>query len=164
MQIEFISIDKLIPYASNPRYNQVAVAKVAASIKEFGWQQPIVADSEMVVIAGHTRLLAAKQLKLDKVPVHIAANLTPAQIKAYRIADNRLHEDAVWDNELLAIELSDLKETGFDLELIGFNPRELNQLLNGQDYDNAEEVKEFAATDFENFKHQCPKCGFEWND
>ncbi len=101
MKVELVEITKVIPYARNPRKNEGAVAKVAASIKEFGFRQPIVVAPDMVVIVGHTRLLAAQQLGFKQVPVHIAEGLTDVQIKAYRIADNRTNEEAEWDNELL---------------------------------------------------------------
>src|SRR5580704_8188780 len=104
MHVTLIDTDRLIPYARNPRKNSQAVSKVAASIKEFGFRQPIVVDRDMVVIAGHTRLQAAQQLELTQVPVHIAENLTPNQVKALRIADNRTHEEAEWDTELLPLE------------------------------------------------------------
>ena len=94
MKVEQITTDSLIPYARNPRRNQAAIAKVAASIKEFGFRQPIVVDSEYVVVVGHTRLEAAKILGLNEVPVHVAKDMTPAQAKAYRLADNRTGEDA----------------------------------------------------------------------
>ncbi len=129
MKIEKINIDRLIPYARNPRNNKASVSKVASSIKEYGWQQPIVVDNEMVVIAGHTRLLAAQQLGLNEVPVHIAANLTAEQIKAYRLADNRIAQDSEWDESLLALELAELESLDFDLDLTGFTPNELNDLL-----------------------------------
>jgi DNA modification methylase len=129
MHIELVDIARVIPYARNPRHNQAAIAKVAASIQEFGFRQPIVVDADYVVIVGHTRLLAAQQLGIAKVPVHVAEGLTEAQVKAYRIADNRTHEEAEWDKELLAIELGELDGAGFDLELTGFNPDELDALL-----------------------------------
>ena len=129
LKVEIVPIGDVIPYARNPRRNEHAVAKVAGSIKEFGFRQPIVVDKDMVVIVGHTRLLAAQQLGYKKVPVHIADNLTPAQIKGYRIADNRTNEEAEWDEELLALELGDLKDLDFDLDLTGFDPDELEQLL-----------------------------------
>jgi ParB-like chromosome segregation protein Spo0J len=88
MEVTETEIHKVFPYARNPRRNESAIAKVTASIKEFGWRQPIVVDSEMIVIAGHTRLEAARMLGMDTVPVHIAMGLTDAQIKAYRLADN----------------------------------------------------------------------------
>ncbi len=130
MEIKEINVDQLIPYTRNPRNNKGAVAKVAASIKEFGFRQPIVVDPEMVVVAGHTRLAAAWQLGLGKVPVHVAGNLTDAQIQAYRIMDNRSHEDAEWDDELLGIELADLNDQDFDLDLTGFTASEIEQLMN----------------------------------
>jgi DNA modification methylase len=130
MHVSLTPTLRVIPYARNPRKNQAAVAKVAASIREFGWRQPIVVDSNMVVIVGHTRLLAAQQLGLEAVPVHVAEGLTDAQVKAYRLADNRTHEEAEWDNDLLAIELGALKDANFDLGLTGFDAEELEALLN----------------------------------
>ena len=152
MKIELIAPDKVIPYARNPRQNAQAVAKVAASIKEFGFRQPIVVDQDMVIIAGHTRLLASQQLGLAKVPVHIAEGMTPAQIKAYRLADNRVSQEAEWDNELLAIELGELSDLGFALELTGFDDSELDKLLPGElpaaltDEDSVPEVPETPIT------------------
>lgn len=152
MKVELIEIGRVVPYARNPRRNEMAVAKVAASIKEYGFRQPIVVDEEMVIIAGHTRLMAAQQLGLKKVPVHVATGLTQAQIKAYRLADNRTHEDAEWDEELLAIELGELNELGFDLDLTGFEAVELEKLLDGAaldgltDDDAIPEVPEVAVS------------------
>ena len=139
MQISVELVDRIIPYINNPRRNEASVAKVAASIKEFGWRQPIVVDKNMVVIVGHTRLLAAKQLGYKSVPVHVADNLTEAQIKAYRLADNRTHEDSEWDNELLALELLGLKESDFDLSITGFDNSELEQLLTTENLGLVEE-------------------------
>jgi DNA modification methylase len=124
-----IATEKVVPYARNPRKNEEAVAKVAASIKEFGWRQPIVVDKDYVVIAGHTRLMAARSLELKEVPIHVALDLTEAQVKAYRLADNRVAEEAEWDYDLLKLELEDLGGTGIDLGLLGFNPEELDDLL-----------------------------------
>jgi ParB-like chromosome segregation protein Spo0J len=116
MKIEQWPIDKPQPYARNARkISDLAIEKVARSIKEFGWQQAIVVDGDGVVIAGHTRLLAAKQLGEKKVPVLVASDLTPEQVKAYRLADNRSHEEAEWDLDMLGAELFDLKGLGFDL-------------------------------------------------
>src|SRR5947208_17031303 len=96
------NIERVIPYIRNSRkIPERAIDKVAASIKEFGWRVPIVVDRDGVVICGHTRLLAAKKLGLQHVPVHVADNLTAAQVKAYRLMDNRSHEDTDWDLELL---------------------------------------------------------------
>ena len=112
---------EIIPYEKNPRINNNAVDKTAISIKEFGFQQPIVVDPAGVVIAGHTRLKAAIKLKLDTCPVIVAEGLTDAQIKAYRIADNRTGELATWDDELLLSEIKELDAMGFDVELTGFD-------------------------------------------
>ena len=129
MQVENVDIDSVIPYANNPRNNTDAVDKVAASIQAFGWQQPIVVDENMVVIVGHTRLLAAKKLGLDEVPVQVADKLTAEQAKAYRLADNRTNEYASWDMKMLGIELRDLDDLNFNIELTGFNNIELASLL-----------------------------------
>ena len=129
MNIEIIEIEKVIPYARNPRKNTNAISKVSASLKEFGWQQPIVVDKELVVIAGHTRLESAKLLNMKTVPIHIAKTLTPEQVKAYRLADNRVSQEAEWDDELLKLELGDLSKLNFDLNLTGFDDKELNSLL-----------------------------------
>jgi DNA modification methylase len=125
MQIESVALNKIIPYIRNPRKNDNAVEKVASSIKEFGFRQPIVVDSENVIIAGHTRFEAAKRLGLDLVPVHVADGLTEQQVKAYRIADNRVGQEAEWDYDLLKLELEELDNP----ELTGFDEDELNGIL-----------------------------------
>jgi DNA modification methylase len=123
-------IDKPIPYARNSRkIPERAIDKVAASIKEFGWRQAIVVDKDGVIICGHTRLLAAKKLGLKQVPVHVADNLTPAQVKAYRLMDNRSHEETDWDLDLLGPELEELHGLDFDLELTGFDQHEIDRFL-----------------------------------
>ena len=129
MKVKTVKIENAIPYVRNPRQNKAAIAKVSASLKEFGWQQPIVVDKDMVVIAGHTRLEAARTLGMDKVPVQIAEDLTDAQVKAYRIADNRVSQEAEWDLDLLRLELSDLDNLDYDLLLTGFDDDELNSML-----------------------------------
>jgi len=129
MKVALVDIKRVVPYARNPRKNEAAVAKVVASLKEFGWRQPIVVDSEMVIVVGHTRYLAAQVLGMEKVPVHVAEGLSPSQVKAYRIMDNRSHEDSEWDDSLLALELADLKDEDFDLELTGFDDEELAEKL-----------------------------------
>ena len=111
-------VDEIIPYANNPRRNDKAVNAVAESIKQFGFKQPIVIDDGGVVVCGHTRLKAAKKLGIKTVPCIVAEDLTPEQIKAYRLADNKTAELAEWDMELLPLELDDLQE--FDMTLFGF--------------------------------------------
>jgi DNA modification methylase len=129
MDIQWLLIDDLRPYERNPRRNTKAVGKVADSLKTYGWQQVIVVDTEHTIIAGHTRWLAAKKLKMEKVPVLVAKNLTPEQVKAYRIADNRLSEEAEWDSDLLCQELASLKELEVDLSLTAFSEIELTKIL-----------------------------------
>jgi hypothetical protein len=136
MEVRDLLLDTIIPYARNPRKNDGAVDKVAASIKEFGWRSPIVVDEEMVILAGHTRYKAAKKLGLTEVPVHIAEGLTEAQKKAYRIADNRVAEEAEWDEELLKFELEELGDLDFDMNFLGFDNKELSKLLEDSDQDN----------------------------
>lgn len=121
MNVQQVKIEKVKPYDKNPRKNKAAVDYVANSIKEFGFQQPIVVDKDMVVIAGHTRLKAAKKLKIKEVPVVIADNLTEEQVKAYRLADNKTAEKAEWDFDLLTDELLSLQELDFDMEQFGFD-------------------------------------------
>ena len=121
MKIEMLKLDEIIPYRKNPRVNDVAVEKVASSINEYGFRNPILLDQDNVIIAGHTRYRASKLLDLKEVPVIINTDLTDAQIKAFRIADNRTSEFAEWDTKLLLSEMDDLELEGFDLDLTGFD-------------------------------------------
>jgi ParB-like chromosome segregation protein Spo0J len=130
VQIELWKLEKVKPYERNPRQNDAAVDAVAESIRRFGFRQPIVVDAEGVIVCGHTRYKAAQKLRLAEVPVHVAKDLTPEQIKAYRIADNKTAELADWDFELLPIELAELQCAGFDMSLLAFDDKELAQLLN----------------------------------
>jgi site-specific DNA-methyltransferase (adenine-specific) len=130
MQIKEVAVDKLIPYAKNSRTHSVEqVAQIAASIKEFGFRNPILVDG-VGIIAGHGRLLAAQKLGLDKVPTIDCSDMTASQKKAYIIADNKLAMNAGWDNQFLTLELKDLEDEGFDLSLTGFDDKELEALLN----------------------------------
>jgi DNA modification methylase len=128
MKIKNTNINDIKPYDKNPRNNANSIDKVADSIAEFGFRQPIVVDEDMIVLAGHTRLLASKQLGLKKVPVHIAEGLTNAQKKAYRIMDNKSSEDSEWDQELLNLEIKDLIEDNYDLNMTGFTPEQIEAL------------------------------------
>jgi len=144
MNVELVPIDSIIPYARNPRRNAAAVNKVAASIQEFGWRVPIVIDQANVIVCGHTRHLAARKLGLEYIAVHRATGLTPAQIKAYRLMDNRSHQDSTWDDELLGLELEDLQALDYDLSLTGFEVEELGDLLREPlDPEIAEEEADF---------------------
>lgn len=130
MQIEQISVDKLIPYVNNARtHSDAQVAQIAASIKEFGFNNPILISDDGTVIAGHGRLMAARKLGLTDVPCVKLDHLTPTQRKAYVIADNQLAMNAGWNDELLTIELNELLADDFALELLGFDPEELKRLM-----------------------------------
>lgn len=131
MQITEVKVEALIPYAKNSRtHDDAQVAQIAASIKEFGWTNPILVDGDKGIIAGHGRLMAARKLGMTKVPVIELKGMTEAQKKAYVIADNKLAMNAGWDNEFLTLELKDLEDEGFDLSLTGFDDKELDALLN----------------------------------
>ena len=129
MLIELRPLEEVKPYKNNPRQNDDAVEAVAASIREFGFRQPIVVDDEGVIVCGHTRFKAAQEMGLEKIPVHVAKDLTPEQIKAYRIADNKTADLAEWDYDLLPIELGKLQACDYDLGLLGFDAEELAKLL-----------------------------------
>jgi DNA modification methylase len=131
MQITEVKVEALIPYAKNSRtHDDAQVAQIAASIKEFGWTNPILVDGEKGIIAGHGRLMAARKLGMTQVPVIELKGMTEAQKKAYVIADNKLAMNAGWDNDFLTLELKDLEAEGFDLALTGFDDKELDALLN----------------------------------
>ena len=158
MQVEMRPINDLIPFEKNPRKNQ-KVGKIAQSIKEYGFTQPIVVDEDDVVIIGHTRLMASKELGLKKVPV-LKQKLTEEQTKALRIADNRLNEDSEWDYFLLGDELKELLNLKFDLELTGFEKTELENLL---DFDTENEDLEFNDLVVEQDKYT-KSIVFSWED
>ncbi|MFO8013982.1 MAG: ParB N-terminal domain-containing protein, partial [Phycisphaerae bacterium] len=130
MKVEMREVESLQPYEQNPRQNTDAVDAVAKSIAEFGFRQPLVVTPEGLIIIGHTRWMAARQMGLARVPVHVAKGLSDAQIRALRIADNATGEIATWDYDLLPIELTALRDAEFDLGLIGFDDEELAGLLN----------------------------------
>ncbi len=129
VNIELRPLAEIKPYEKNPRINDAAVDAVAESIRRFGFRQPIVVDADGVIVCGHTRYRAAQKLGLTEVPVHVATDLTPEQIRAYRIADNKTAELAEWNLELLPIELAELKDAGIDWSLLGFDGDELARLL-----------------------------------
>jgi hypothetical protein len=136
-------IEKLKPYERNARtHSPEQVAKIAQSIEEFGFTNPILVDGDAGIIAGHGRLMAAKRLGLETVPIIELTHLSEAQKRAYVLADNRLAEDAGWDEEMLAAELAALREMELDLELTGFSDEEIDDLLSAEteDFDTEEEV------------------------
>jgi len=161
MQIEIVDINKILPYINNPRKN-LNIDKVASSIKEFGFQQPIVVDKNYTIVVGHTRFEAAKKLGLKEVPVQVA-DLTDNQAKAYRIADNKVAQDNYWDFEKLQIELDSILENNYELINTGFDSDELDNLLNknSKNNDNLKD-SEINESDLKGSK-QCPSCGYEFD-
>ena len=159
MKIIEVDIDTIIKYARNPRRNQNAIGKVAASIREFGFRQPLVIDPENVVVAGHTRLEAARMLGLRKVPVHVATGLTPQQIKAFRLADNRTADDAEWDRELLKLELEEITDT----ETTGFESEEVEEIIRELVFNPTDEEDQPDLGVIDPKYVSCPHCGKEFN-
>jgi DNA modification methylase len=129
MQVQLRDIRTIKPYENNPRFNDAAVDAVAKSSKEFGFRQPIVVDEEGVIIVGHTRYKAALKLEMKKVPVHVAKGLSPAQARAYRLADNQTATMSQWDEQRLPLELAELQEMDFDLDLTGFSAEDIMRYL-----------------------------------
>ncbi len=130
MLVEMWDIDRVRPYEGNPRViSDAAIKKVAASLKKFGWRQPLVVDAAGIIIVGHTRRLAAKSLGWSKAPVHVATDLAPDQVRAYRLADNRVGEETDWLNDKLRVEFEALQGEGFDLDITGFDPGEIDSIL-----------------------------------
>ncbi|MBN4664701.1 site-specific DNA-methyltransferase [Pandoraea nosoerga] len=148
LNVEYRKVETLIPYARNPRtHTEAQIAKIAASIVEYGWTNPILVDGGNGIIAGHGRLAAARKLGLAEVPVIELAHLSTAQKRAYVIADNRLALDAGWDEEMLALELAELSEAGYELALTGFEGAELRDLLASAEVPDAGEQQDDAADD-----------------
>lgn len=128
MKVKQVPIKDITPYANNPRKNDRSLPKVKASIKEFGFKQPIVVDKENVIIVGHTRYHASLDLGFAKVPVIVASDLTNAQVKAYRIADNKVSQDSEWDIDLLKLELGEIDKSNIDVDITGFSKAEIESL------------------------------------
>ena len=129
LTVESWPLERLIPYARNPRRNEGAVDQMCAAIREFGFRIPVVAKSDGTVVDGHLRLKAAQRLGLPQIPVALADGLSEAQIKAFRLLANRSASWAAWDDDLLKLELNDLEEAGYDLGLTGFDAGELRSLM-----------------------------------
>ena len=153
MQVIQKDINEVTPYENNPRRNDEAVKYVAESIKEFGFKVPIVIDKNNIIVAGHTRYKAAKELNLKTIPCVIADDLTDEQIKAYRLADNKVAEKSQWDFELLASELDELCD--FDMSSFGFLTDELVLDVNDEDFLQDTEVTKSK----EPKTVECPHCG-----
>ena len=172
MQIQQVPLASIIPYPNNARTHGTAqIELLAGSIQEFGFDQPIVLDSNNVIVKGHGRYQAAKRLGLETVPAIVVEDLSPAQVRASRIADNRIAELSNWDRELLESEIDILIEDGFDVSLLGFGDED-DMSLPGEVGGDTRTVglepmdsstKEINTDDFK-LDHECPRCGFEFND
>src|SRR6516165_6364542 len=142
-RIEIWPVARLVPYAKNARtHSPEQVAQIAASIVEFGFNAPILVDSNAGIVAGHGRLLAARKLNLAEVPVVVLDHLSETQRRAYILADNKLALNAGWDEKVLAAELRDLEDGGVDLALVGFSDEELEDLLAGDEPQSSPNVEE----------------------
>ena len=158
------AIERLTPYARNARtHSDAQVAQLAASIREWGWTTPILVSPNGGVIAGHGRLLAARQLGMVNVPVIVAEGWSEPKTRAYVLADNQLALQAGWDSELLALELGELGELGFDLDLTGFSEGEIAALTPSVQPEQESSAKEIDADGFL-LGHRCPRCGMEFDD
>lgn len=157
MKIEEIKVSELKPYENNPRIiPEEAVERVAASIREFGFKVPLVIDKDNVIVTGHTRLKAAQRLGLATVPCVRAAELTPEQVRAFRLADNKTGEFSRWDDSKLLEELGGIQD--IDMEDFGF----VGDPMDGDD-DGAGAPGEFTEYgEDDEAKHRCPRCGYEW--
>lgn len=166
MHVTLWPIDRLCPYDGNPRaIDQAAIDKVATSLRTFGWRQPIVVDADGIIIAGHVRCAAARQLGMVEVPVHVAEGMTPDQARAYRLADNRTSDETEWDHDQLRKELAAMAP--LDLAAVtGFDQTELDRLLAEVVVDDAPPESATQEVDVETFDlpHTCPRCGFQFKD
>ena len=165
MTIKDIEISKIKPYENNPRKNDDAVNAVAESIRQFGWKQPIVIDKGGVIVAGHTRYKAAQKLGCKTVPCVMADDLSEEQVKAYRLADNKVAELAYWDfgkldEELAGIADIDMDDFGFDIDSFDIPAKENSS----EEMSENNENREFDLEDFgdDKFEHVCPRCGFKF--
>jgi ParB-like chromosome segregation protein Spo0J len=162
-KIEQWPIDKLIPYARNSRtHSEDQIAQIAASIKEFGFTNPVLIDGGGGIIAGHGRVLAARKLDITKVPCIKLEHLTDTQKRAYVIADNKLALSAGWDYEMLRIEIQELEDK-FQLDIVGFSTFEIGDILGLNEMEQKPTTGEINPNEF-NMDHKCPKCGFEFDE
>ena len=166
MKIESLPIELLIPYARNSRtHSDAQIAQVAASIREFGFTNPVLIDAKDGIIAGHGRVMAARKLGLEKVPCIRLAHLSETQKRAYIIADNKLALNAGWDEEMLGLELAELREADFDLDVLGFDNFAIEQFLNPPERNDEAPESSGGEIDVDGMHMECacPKCGFEFD-
>ena len=158
------SVASLIPYARNARtHSDAQVAQIAASIREWGWTNPVLIDETGGIIAGHGRVMAARKLKIEEVPCIVATGWTDAQKRAYVLADNQLAQNADWDMDVLKVEIGELQDIGFDVDLIGFSADELGRLMFNADFapgslDEQGKLDELAPKIV-----NCPHCGEDFD-
>lgn len=163
-QIKHFSVDKLIPYAANSRtHSDEQVTQIAASIKEFGFTNPILVNGEGTIIAGHGRLMAAKKLGLKDVPAIVLDHLSKAQQKALVIADNQLALNAGWNMDMLKAEIEGLNFEGFDLDLLGFSDHELQAFLSDPMFEPGTEDDQGKLDQLDPKMVKCPKCSHEFD-
>ena len=163
IQVIDVPVEDLIPFAMNSRtHSDAQVAQIAASIKEFGWTNPVLIDGDKGVIAGHGRLLAARKLGMDTVPCIELSHLTDMQKRAYVIADNKLALNAGWDEQMLALEFSELQGMDFDLALTGFKAEEI-QALQPPDFEPGTEDDQGKLDQLDPKYIACPHCGKEFD-
>ena len=164
LKIEYISTDELIPYYANSRtHSESQVKQIAASIREFGFTNPILIDEKGTIIAGHGRLVAAELLNIDEVPTITLNGLTDIQRKAYVIADNKLALNSGWDIDILGNELKGLEEFDFNLDVIGFDEEELKVFLEGLSFEPATEDDQGKLDELDPKYIDCPHCGKEFD-
>lgn len=166
LKIEYKDIDSLIPFSNNARtHSDDQVAQIAASIKQYGFRNPILIDENNGVLAGHGRLLASRKLGLKKVPCVVSEGMSEAQKRAYILADNKIAANSGWDIQMLQGELEFLKETdsNFDFDSIGFNDKELEEITMGGMIEDGDS-DDFESVEESELKHKCPRCGFEFDD
>lgn len=164
IEIQYKATEDLIPYARNSRtHSAEQVAQIAASIREFGWTNPVLIDGENGIIAGHGRVLAAHKLGETQVPTIELSHMSDTQKRAYIIADNKLALNAGWDNEMLALEINDLKDAGYDLGLIGFSLDEIDLISKEINFDPATEEEQGKLDELDPKYIACPHCGKEFD-
>lgn len=165
LQIEYRKTADLIPYAKNARtHSEAQVAQIAASIKEFGFNNPVAIDADNMILCGHGRLLAAQKLNLEEVPTVCLSHLSETQKKAYILADNKMALNADWDNEMLKLELEELKLDDFDLSLTGFDEDELKELeIEDVNFSASSEDEQGKLDEIEPEWIVCPHCGERFN-
>jgi ParB-like chromosome segregation protein Spo0J len=162
--VERRSVESLIPYARNARtHSEEQVAQIAASIKEWGWTTPVLVDETGQIIAGHGRVMAARKLGIEEIPVMVASGWTEAQRRAYVLADNKIALNSGWDMDLLKVELQDIGEMSFDLDKIGFSVGEMTAFFDVPEIVEPKSSTQEIDPDEYAMEHKCPKCGFEFN-